>query len=493
MIGIGGVARETPDATAIVTLGATISFGELDRRQRLLAGALQAGGLGSGDRIAVMSANRPESLEVTAGALRAGIVPVPINPLLTESEVAYLLEDSGARWLLTDRPAEPEPGVERVVTFGDAYERCLHEASPADVADVSLGRPMHYTSGTTGQPKGVWAPPQRAAAAADAADDFISMWSLTAEDIHLVCSPLAHSAPHRFSLRSLEAGGTVVLLQKFDAEESLATIDLMSITTTFMVPTHLERIMSLGPKLPRYDLSSIRLLAHAGSPIRDETKRGVIDLFPRGTVWEFYGSTEGVATRISSDEWLRKPGSVGTARAGTRVSVRGETGQELAAGEIGEVWISDPAVEHFEYWGDSQKTAAAWRGSAFTVGDLGFLDEDGYLFLTGRKHDTIITGGINVYPQEIEAVLESHPAVRDAMVQGEPHAEWGQEVVAKVVGAPGQPLDPELLRKWARERLAGFKCPRRIEIVSSLPRTATGKLQRSWTAQSREGGEGGEV
>ncbi|MEA2505405.1 MAG: long-chain acyl-CoA synthetase [Actinomycetota bacterium] len=493
MIGIGAVARETPDATAMVTLGATISFGELDRRQRLLAGALQAGGLGRGDRIAVICKNRPESLEVTAGALRAGIVPVPVNPLLTDSEVAYLLEDSGARWLLTDRPAEPEPGVERVITFGDAYERCLHEASPADVADVSLGRPMHYTSGTTGQPKGVWIRPQRPATAADAAADFISLWNLNAEDIHLVCSPLAHSAPHRFSLRTLEAGGTVVLLQKFDAEESLATIDLMSITTTFMVPTHLERIMALRQKLARYDLSSVRLLAHAGSPIRNTTKREVIDLLPRGTVWEFYGSTEGVATRISSDEWSRKPGSVGTARAGTHLSVRGETGEELAAGEVGEVWISDPSAGRFEYWGDPQKTQAAWSGSWFTVGDLGFLDEDGYLFLTGRKHDMIITGGINVYPQEIEAVLQSHPAVRDAMVQGEPHPEWGQEVVAKVVGAPGQPLDPELLRKWARERLAGFKCPRRIEIVASLPRTATGKLQRSRTPPPSREPEGPEV
>jgi long-chain acyl-CoA synthetase len=490
MTGIGAVARQTPDAAAIVTLGATLSFGELDNRQRLLAGALQAGGLQSGDRIGVLSANRPESLEVTTGALRAGIVPVPVNPLLTESEVAYLLEDSGARWLLTDRPAEPEPGVERVITFGDAYERCLHEASPGEVADVTLGRPMHYTSGTTGQPKGVWVAPQSEATAARAADDFIALWVLTADDIHLVCSPLAHSAPHRFCLRTLEAGGTVVLQQKFDAEETLATIDLMSITTTFTVPTHLERIMALTQKIARYDLSSVRLLAHAGSPMREATKWGVIELFPAGSVWEFYGSTEGVATRISSEEWCRKPGSVGTARAGSRVSIRGETGAELGPGEIGEVWISAPSSERFEYWGDRQKTAAAWSGSAFTVGDLGFLDDDAYLFLTGRKHDTIITGGINVYPQEIEAVLESHPAVQEAMVHGEPHAEWGQEVVAKVVGAPGLPLDPELLRKWARERLAGFKCPRRIEIVSVLPRTATGKLQRSGTAQARGGDEG---
>jgi long-chain acyl-CoA synthetase len=270
----------------------------------------------------------------------------------------------------------------------------------------------------------------------------------------------------------------VVLQPGFEAEETLASVDLMSITTTFMVPTHLERILSLGHKLARFDLSSVRLLAHAGAPIREATKRGIIELFPDASVWEFYGSTEGAATRISSDEWLRKVGSVGTARAGSQIIIGEPDGNELARGETGEVWVSDPDAERFEYWGDPKKTAAAWRGDAFTVGDLGFLDADGYLFLTGRKNDTIITGGINVYPQEVEAVLESHPAVREAMVYGTLHPEWGQEVVAQVVGAPGQPLDPDLLRTWARGQLAGFKCPRRIEIVTALPRTATGKLQR---------------
>jgi long-chain acyl-CoA synthetase len=252
----------------------------------------------------------------------------------------------------------------------------------------------------------------------------------------------------------------------------------MGITTTFMVPTHLERILSLGDKLRRYDLSSLRLLAHAGAPIRQSTKRKVIDLFPEGSVWEFYGSTEGAATRISPHEWLSKPGSVGTARSGARVMITDATGAELTPDEVGEVWVSDPSVQRFEYWGDPEKTAAAWRDEAFTVGDLGTLDEDGYLFLNGRKDDTIITGGINVSPQEVEAILESHPAVREAMVYASPHPEWGQEVAALVVGAPEQPLDPELLRMWARERLGGFKCPRRIEVVGSLPRTATGKLRR---------------
>lgn len=471
----------------MVADGAVVTFEELDRRQRLLVGALHAGGLSAGDRIAVISASRAESLEVTTGALRAGIIPVPINALLTPPEIEYILEDSGARWLFADRAIDPIPEIERVVTFGDAYERCLHDSALGGLADVALGRPMHYTSGTTGQPKGVWVAPMTPSKASAAASRFIALWDLVPDDLHLVCSPLAHSAPHRFAMRTLEAGGTVVLQRGFDAEETLAAIDLLGITTTFMVPTHLERILSLDHRLRRYDVSSLRLLAHAGAPIRLETKRKVLQLFPEGSVWEFYGATEGPATRISPREWVAKPGSVGTAVAPARVVITSAEGAELPPGEVAEVWISDPAAERFEYWGDPVKTYEAWRGDAFTVGDLGSVDEDGYLFLSGRKHATIITGGINVYPQEVEAVLESHPAVREAMVYAAPHPEWGQQVMAQVVGADELPLDAELLRGWARERLAGFKCPRTIEIVPTLPHTATGKLKRPEPETIRDG------
>jgi acyl-CoA synthetase (AMP-forming)/AMP-acid ligase II len=478
-MGIGSVARSTPDAVAITTLAGAVTFGELDERHRRLAGAFRAAGLRRGDRIAVFSANRPEVLEVSSGALRVGIVPVPINALLTPPEVAYTIDDSGARWLFSDKTFEGHPALERVVTFGDAYERMLHEAIPVAVADVTLGRPMHYTSGTTGAPKGVWVAPRDERTAAGISESFRRLWSISADDAHLVCSPLAHSAPLRFSIRTLEAGGRVALQPKFDAEETLAAIEMFGITSTFMVPTHLERILALGRStLSRHDLSGMRLLAHAGAPIRENTKRMALDLFPEGSVWEFYGSTEGQATRISTEEWRRKPGSVGTPNPGAEIIITSEDGRVLPAGEVGEVWIRDPEGERFEYWGDGAKTRGAWRDDAFSVGDLGHLDDDGYLFLSGRKHDTIITGGVNVYPQEVEAVLVSHPAVSEAAVYGEPHPEWGQQVCALVVGSYGYPLDPDLLRAWARERLAGFKCPRRIDIVDELPRTPTGKIRR---------------
>jgi acyl-CoA synthetase (AMP-forming)/AMP-acid ligase II len=479
-VGIGERARTTPDAYALIGLERAVTFADLDRRQRLLAGALRRAGLRRGDRVGILSANRHEYLEVTTGALRVGVVPVPIHALLTPPEAAYIVEDSECRWIFTDRSATRLPPVERVVTFGDAYERFLHESRGAGLADHMLGRPMHYTSGTTGEPKGVWVAPVGERQAAALSEHFRRTWDLSPGDVHLVCSPLSHSAPHRFAARTLEAGGSVVLQDRFDAAESLAAVELFGVTTSFMVPTHMERIVGLDDRVVRrHDLSSVRLMVHAGAPIRVETKRRAMELFPEGTVWEFYGSTEGQATRISPAEWLRKPQSVGKAPAGAQILITDASGNPLPTGGVGEIWIRSPETEPFEYWGDAQKTKRSWRDGAFTVGDLGRLDEDGYLYLTGRKHDTIISGGINVYPQEVEQALIAHPSVKEVLVFGATHDEWGQQVEAYVVPAYGQPLDPEALIGWARQRLAGYKCPRRVRVVEELPRTPTGKLRRA--------------
>lgn len=461
-------------------MGGVVTFAELEQRQRLVAGWLHSEGISSGDRVAVLSVNRVELLEVTGGALRGGVVPVPLSPSLTEAEIAFLVEDSGATLLIADRLVETAPDLTRVVTFGDAYERCLHDAAPGELAAHTLTRPMHYTSGTTGRSKGVWVAPHSPADAAAISEDFRSLWGLAAGERHLVCSPLSHSAPHRWAMRTLEAGGTVVLRPKFDAADTLAAIELFGATSTFMVPTHLERILGLADvALMRHDLSSIRMLAHAGAPIREITKRRAIELFPKDSVWEFYGSTEGVATRISSREWLAKPNSVGKPASGARILICDDDGRELPSGEVGQVWIEDPDADRFEYWGDRAETAAAWRGEAFTAGDLGYLDSDGYLFLTGRKHDVIISGGVNVYPQEVEITLAEHPGVAEVLVYGAPHEEWGEQVSALVVPVFNAPLDSAALQAWARERLAGYKCPRSIELVDSLPRTPTGKLKRT--------------
>lgn len=489
MSGIGGRARSDPESTAIVSLGRSLTFSELDERQRRIAGALLAGGLEEGDRVAVLAGNSVESLELTTAALRAAIIPVPVNPLSTEPEAAYVIEDSGARWLFADRAFEPRPELERIVTFGDAYERIIDEAEPAELCDHVRGRPMHYTSGTTGAPKGVWVRPYKPRNAAEMSEDFRSYWGLASDDIHLVCSPLAHSAPHRYAMRTLEAGGLVAMQSRFDPAETLAAIDLFNATTTFMVPTHLERILALGDRaLQRHDLSSMRLLIHAGAPIREETKRKTIEIFSTEAVWEFYGSTEGQATRISAAEWLRKPGSVGRPREGAEILILDEAGSLAGTNEVGTVWIKDPRIERFQYWGDRRKTRRTWRSGAFTVGDLGYLDEDGYLFLTGRVHDTIISGGVNVYPQEVEAALAQHPDVAEVIVYGVPNDEWGQVVLAAVVPVAGATLDGAALIEWSRDRLSGFKRPRRIDVVGDLPRTATGKLKRQ-APGSADGGE----
>jgi long-chain acyl-CoA synthetase len=477
MSGIGGWARAAPDAPAFISTSGSTTFAELDERHRRLAGFLSEAGVTEGDRVAILAKNRNEIVEIAAGVLRAGIIPVTINSLLSPPEIHYILEDSTASILFTDR-LEDMP-VDRVVTFGAAYERCLAGASARGISDFVRSRPMHYTSGTTGLPKGVYVPVVDDDGAQRISEAFRTTWGLRHDEIHLVCSPLAHSAPLRYSIRTLEAGGAVVIPERFDAEQTLAAIELFGVTSAFMVPTHLERIVALGrKKLARYDLSSIRMLCHAGAPIRESTKRAVIDIFPPGSVWEFYSATEGHATRISSQEWLRKPGSVGQPQPDTKVYVMSEDFEPLPRGEVGQIWVLHDRPEPWEYWGDPEKTAAAWRDGAFTVGDLGYLDADGYLYIAGRMYDTIITGGVNVYPAEVEAVLGTHPDIAEVVVFGVPDEEWGQVVSAKFVPVPGATIDPDALHAWAKERLASFKCPRTFEVVDALEHTATGKVRR---------------
>ncbi len=241
------------------------------------------------------------------------------------------------------------------------------------------------------------------------------------------------------------------------------------VTTTFMVPAHLQRLFADEPSssAPR-----LRLLAHAGAPCPPALKRRALAIFPSGSVWEFYGATEGQFTVCAPEEWEARPGTVGRARPGRRLEVD----------ETGRIWCHVPPYARFEYWRDPERTAEAWRGDAFTVGDLGRLDDDGYLFIDGRRDDLVISGGVNVYPQEVEQTLEQHPAVAEAAVYGAPHPEWGQQVCALVVPAFGQPLDPDGLISWLKERLAGYKVPRRIDLVDELPRTPTGKIRRDLKA-----------
>lgn len=413
-----------------------------ERDQRRAAATLADGGLRPGDRLLVSAAASPALLAVVLGALRTGIVPVVLDPGLPAAERAALAED-----------ADPalDVGADPAALLGTAE---------ADLADVPLARPMHYTSGTTGRRKGVWSGIRAEDDARALVAEEIELWGFGPADRHLVLSPLHHSAPLRFAIHTLLAGGEVLLPGPFDAARAAAAISALAPTTTFCVPTHLQRLLARSD----VDWSSFRRLVHAGAPCPAPLKRVVLEALPSGSVWEFYGSTEAQFTVCSPDDWLARPGSVGRARPGRRLETDGR----------GQLWCAVPPWARFEYWRAPEKTAAAWRGDRVTVGDLGRVDDDGTVWLDGRREDLVISGGVNVYPAEVEAVLDAHPDVVESAVFGVPDDEWGQRVVAAYVGA----ADPGDLRSWSRERLAPAKRPKSLHRLADLPRTSTGKVRR---------------
>ncbi|MGY1691149.1 class I adenylate-forming enzyme family protein [Geodermatophilus sp. SYSU D01105] len=420
-----------------------VTAADSERDQRRAAAALRAAGLRAGDRLLVSAASSPALLAVVLGALRTGVVPVVLDPALTPSERAALAED-----------ADPALDV------GPDPARLLTGSAEAELAQVPLARPMHYTSGTTGRRKGVWSGVLAEADARALAGEEIDLWGFGPGDRHLVLSPLHHSAPLRFALHTLLAGGEVLLPGPFDAARAARVIGTLRPTTTFCVPTHLQRLTARDD----VDWSSFRRLVHAGAPCPEPLKRAVLAALPEGSVWEFYGSTEAQFTVCSPEDWLAAPGSVGRARPG----------RALETDERGQLWCAVPRWARFEYWGAPDGTAAAWRGDRVTVGDLGRVDVDGTVWLDGRREDLVISGGVNVYPAEVEAVLDAHPGVVESAVVGVPDQQWGQRVVAAYVGS----ADAAELADWARERLAPAKRPKSLHRVAELPRTSTGKVRR---------------
>jgi long-chain acyl-CoA synthetase len=403
-------------------------------------------GLQGGDRVALLVPASETYLDAVLGLLAAGVVPIPLDPRLTEHERERIFAGLDPTLVVTD-------------------EATLAEVASA-YADPGLpqARPMHVTSGTTGTPKGVWSGLLDPADAEALVAEERALWGFTDDDVNLVLSPIYHSAPLRFAMGTRLAGGRVVMPGPFDPAAVTAAIERHRPTTMFCVPTHLQRLFAHWDEVGAPDLSSFRLVAHAGAPCPEPVKRRLLELFPAGSTWEFYGSTEGQFTACRSEEWLERPGTVGRARPGRRLQVDGD----------GTIWCEVPRHARFEYFNDPAKTAAAWRGDAFTVGDLGRLDEDGYLFLDGRREDLVISGGVNVYPLEVEQVLQQHPGVSDVAVYGVPDDAWGQRVCAAYVGE----ADVEELATFVRERLAPPKRPKTWTRLEVLPRTLTGKVRR---------------
>lgn len=410
--------------------------------------------LTEGSRVALLVPGSEQYVDLVLALLGRGVFPVPLDPALTEAERTRILA-----------PISPD----LLVTTTEGVEALLAQlADPDPRRTLPRGRPMHCTSGTTGTPKGVDSgllPPDLAA---DLVAEERDLWGFCADDVNLVLSPLHHSAPLRFAVGTLLAGGRIVVPGRFDPAAITVAISTERPTTMFCVPTHLQRLFAYWDEVGVPDLSSFRLVAHAGAPCPAAVKQRLVDLFPEGSTWEFYGSTEGQFTACRSEEWRAHPGTVGRARPGRTITTDAD----------GTLWCAVPPHARFSYVGAPDKTAAAWRdtpdGPAFTVGDVGRIDAEGYVFLEGRRTDLIISGGVNVYPLEVEQVVREAPGVDDVAVFGADDDDWGQRVCAAVVGSASV-ADLDAL---ARSVLAPAKRPKTWVHVEGLPLTATGKVRR---------------
>jgi long-chain acyl-CoA synthetase len=495
--GLWNIAAAEPGLTAVVDPdGGEVGYGSLAAAADRYGRGLQAMGLRPGDSIVVLLPNGSDLLAMYFAAMQTGLYIVPVNWHLIGPEVAYLVADSGAKaFVASERFAETAvvageslPPAARFAVGAIEGFRPLAELGadePVGRPDIlTAGAPMLYTSGTTGRPKGV----RRALTGADpdevpaAGVWFFGIFDLKPFDghVHLCGSPLYHTAVLNFVALSIQFGHTTVLMDRWDAEEMLRLIEKHRVTHSHMVPTQFRRLLALPEEVrARYDVSSLRVAIHGAAPCPLEVKRRMIDWWGP-VVTEYYAATEGGGTVITATDWLRKPGSVGLPWPGSVVKVLGDDGAELPAGEVGTVYMRMGAST-FEYYKDKAKTDAGRVRDLFTLGDVGYLDEDGYLFLCDRKADMIISGGVNVYPAEIEGELACHPSVADVAVFGIPHPDWGEEikaVVQPVDGVDGTPELTEELLAFAASRLAKFKLPRSIDYVAELPRDPNGKLYK---------------
>jgi long-chain acyl-CoA synthetase len=500
--GLWNIAREQPALTAVVGPdGERLDYAELATRADRYARGLQTLGLRPGDTLAMMLPNGVDLIAVYFAATQIGLYVVPVNWHLVGAEVGYLLADSEAKVFIAHQrfDAVAVEAVDRAKTAaGSLIARFAvgEVAGFAPLADLgadeppgrpeerTLGAPMVYTSGTTGRPKGV----RRPLTGADpdempaAGRWFFTIFELQPFDghVHLCCSPLYHTAVLNVATLAIQHGHPTVLMDRFDAEEMLRLIDRHRVTYSHMVPTQFSRLLALPEQVrDSYDVSSLRNMIHGAAPCPAEVKRQMLKWWGP-VVTEYYAATEGGGATITATEWLERPGSVGKAWPGSVIRILDDAGQDVPVNTPGLVYLR-MGTSNFEYHGDKEKTQAARVGDLFTLGDIGYLDDEGYLYLCDRKSDMIITGGVNVYPAEIEGELSSHPAVADVAVFGIPHPEWGEEIKAVVQLAEGVQPSDELateLIEFARRRLAGFKVPRSVDFAEELPREPNGKLYK---------------
>jgi long-chain acyl-CoA synthetase len=492
-------AQKDPNALALVEPdGREWTRGELFASCNRIVHGLRALGLGKGDVVAALLPNEAAIIELYLAVAQAGMYLVPINWHLTAPEVAYIVQDSEAKVFVAHErfgdvaskaAAEARLAKERCFAVGAIpgfrpFADLSHGQPDTPPAERTAGAVMNYTSGTTGRPKGVRRPlpPIDPDIAATLLTGFFAMFGIKPQDgnVHMCGSPLYHTAVLVFSSTSLHYGHAVVLMERWSPEACLEVIQKYRVTTSHMVPTQFHRLLALPEDVrKRYDVSSVRCMVHAAAPCPVDVKKRMIEWWGPA-ICEYYAATEGGGTLVGAEEWMKKPGTVGRPWAGAEIRIYDDAGNQLPAGQIGTVYMKLGAAD-FEYYKDKEKTKKNRIENFFTVGDVGLLDEDGYLFLRDRKNDMIISGGVNIYPAEIENEFLSHPKVGDVAVFGIPHEEWGEEVKAVIEPAAGVEAGPALaaeLLAWSADRLAKYKTPRTIDFIAEMPRDPNGKLYK---------------
>ncbi|MCL4103986.1 UNVERIFIED_CONTAM: hypothetical protein GTU68_034848 [Idotea baltica] len=496
---IAAVAALVPDRIAVSSKLGQLTFKQLNDYSNQLARLLSDGGLEAGDAVALVCSNRNEFLIARFACHRLGLRLTPVNWHLASAELGYIVDNCDAKALILESNISDDatsdmlagnPSLLVKLAIGDAIEgfRAWHESlaqySPADIDSPSLGHTMLYTSGTTGRPKGVLrkqADPKKAADMQGLLTAVFQFQPESGNDCALVTGPLYHAGPFNLCMTTpLTAGIAVVLMDKFDARDALELIGRHQISHTFFVPTMMSRLLNLPVSVKRAtDITSIRFVIHGAAPCPVSLKRDMLAWFGP-VLWEMFAGTEGPGTLVSPQEWLAKPGTVGKPGPG-QIRVVDEDFCELPVGAHGQLYLANPPDSSFEYYRDEQKTATALRDGYYTAGDIGYLDEDGYLFLTGRSAEVIISGGVNIYPQEIDDVLELHDAIEDVACVGVPNEDWGEEVKAVLQLAAGRLPSAELegqILAFCTVKLASQKLPRSFDYVDVIPRSEAGKVAR---------------
>jgi long-chain acyl-CoA synthetase len=484
-------ARLKPDAAAAYDRFGSRTFGEVNANANRIVRLLRAHGVEAGEHIAFVVSNRIEVMEIMAANLRGGYRLVPVNWHLTTEEVAYILADCDARAVFVEarftealEAARRTSGLKVKIAIDGApegfvsLEQALKTLDGSDINDPQLGTTMFYTSGTTGRPKGVFRPNLNLVAG-EALNRYDHV-----TDVQLCVCPTYHGSGLTIDTRTAMTGGVPVVYQdRWDSLQVLNLIQERRVTHTHLVPIMFQRLLAVAQaQRDAFDVSSLKFVMHGAAPCPPDVKRAMID-WAGPILYEYYAGTEGGAGfAMDSLEWLEKPGSVGKRPVGSRVRILDEDGQDAPPGVPGMLYFARVGANGFTYYKDPAKTQAAHRGEFYTLGDIGYFDEEDYLFLTGRTADCIISGGVNIYPQEIDNEILKHPAVEDVGTVGVPNREWGEEIKAVVTLRPGYAPNEALadeIKALVRSNLAGFKVPRSVEFVSELPRNAAGKIERN--------------